>query len=201
VAFFEVVAKRTPRSALEIGTCNGGTLFVLMALAAHDAHVISLDLPGGIHGGGYGKYQSRFFLRAFPSAQQRLSLVRADSHLDSTADQIKGLLGGQQLDYLFIDGDHRYEGVRRDFLLYAPHVRKGGMIAFHDIAPIHHAGVDVFEFWNEIKSLSDSTEIIRPQLGNELLVGGIGVFTNWDPAALGSIERQASCTVRDQEPI
>jgi predicted O-methyltransferase YrrM len=35
---------------------------------------------------------------------------------------------------LFIDGDHRYEAVLTDWLLYAPLVEKGGIIAFHDSA-------------------------------------------------------------------
>lgn len=37
-----------------------------------------------------------------------------------------------QLDVLFVDGDHSYEGVLADWLLYAPLVRKGGIVAFHD---------------------------------------------------------------------
>ena len=33
---------------------------------------------------------------------------------------------------LWIDGDHRYEQVKRDFLLWEPHVMDGGIIAMHD---------------------------------------------------------------------
>lgn len=33
---------------------------------------------------------------------------------------------------LWIDGDHRYEQVKRDFLLWEPHVIDGGIIAMHD---------------------------------------------------------------------
>ncbi|MBI2985722.1 MAG: class I SAM-dependent methyltransferase [Deltaproteobacteria bacterium] len=33
---------------------------------------------------------------------------------------------------LWIDGDHRYEQVKRDFLLWEPHVVEGGIIAMHD---------------------------------------------------------------------
>jgi hypothetical protein len=43
--------------------------------------------------------------------------------------------GGWGCRSLFIDGDHTYEGVRRDFEMYSPLVRKGGIIAFHDIYP------------------------------------------------------------------
>lgn len=33
---------------------------------------------------------------------------------------------------LWIDGDHRYEQVKKDFLLWEPHVVEGGIIAMHD---------------------------------------------------------------------
>jgi len=36
------------------------------------------------------------------------------------------------IDMLFIDGDHSYEGVRRDWQLYMPHVREFGIVVFHD---------------------------------------------------------------------
>lgn len=38
------------------------------------------------------------------------------------------------LDFLFIDGNHSYESVLCDFLLYYPLVKKKGIIAFHDTA-------------------------------------------------------------------
>lgn len=41
------------------------------------------------------------------------------------------LSGG--IDLLFIDGDHQYASVLTDWLLYSPLVKKGGLIAFHDV--------------------------------------------------------------------
>jgi predicted O-methyltransferase YrrM len=38
----------------------------------------------------------------------------------------------QPIDLLFIDGDHSYEGVCSDFMTWFPHVKKGGVVAFHD---------------------------------------------------------------------
>ena len=40
-----VVSKNPPRRMMEIGTANGGTLFLLARAAAEDAQLISLDLP------------------------------------------------------------------------------------------------------------------------------------------------------------
>jgi predicted O-methyltransferase YrrM len=183
--FFELVARRPPRSGLEIGTCRGGTLFLLLAVAAPDAHVLSVDLPGGIHGGGYEAARVPFFRRAFARPGQRLDLIRASSTLAATVARVQGLLAGRQLDYLFIDGDHRYEGVRGDFLRYAPLVRRGGLIALHDVVPCaRRPDVQVPRFWSEIKGISAAEEIVArgddPGPDN----GGFGVFVDWQPEAL-----------------
>lgn len=37
--------------------------------------------------------------------------------------------------FLFIDGDHDFEAVKQDFLLWSAHVVEGGIIAFHDVPP------------------------------------------------------------------
>ena len=42
-----------PQTVLEIGTAQGGTLFLWTRLAQADAVIVSLDLPGGRFGGGY----------------------------------------------------------------------------------------------------------------------------------------------------
>jgi predicted O-methyltransferase YrrM len=36
------------------------------------------------------------------------------------------------IDLLFIDGDHSCEGVKRDWALFAPHVKEFGIVMFHD---------------------------------------------------------------------
>jgi len=38
------------------------------------------------------------------------------------------------IDYLFIDGDHRYESVKKDFEDWYPKVHQGGFISIHDSA-------------------------------------------------------------------
>jgi predicted O-methyltransferase YrrM len=36
------------------------------------------------------------------------------------------------IDLIFIDGDHSYEGVKRDWELFLPHVKPSGIVIFHD---------------------------------------------------------------------
>ncbi|HXT40999.1 MAG TPA: class I SAM-dependent methyltransferase [Candidatus Angelobacter sp.] len=140
-----------PRALLEIGTHKGGSFFLFSYTAAEDALLISLDLPHGKYGGGYAAWQGCLY-RSFARNQQRIELVQADSHDPSTLQLIRQLLGEKQLDFLMIDGDHNYEGVKADFLAYMPLVRTGGIIAFHDIVPGREGFVGgVPRFWKEIK--------------------------------------------------
>jgi predicted O-methyltransferase YrrM len=45
-------------------------------------------------------------------------------------DTIKAL--NKPIDLLFIDGDHSYEGVKKDWDLYSPMLKKGSVVIFHD---------------------------------------------------------------------
>lgn len=38
-----------------------------------------------------------------------------------------------ELDFLYIDGDHTYEGIKKDLMIYTNFVKDGGIIAGHDI--------------------------------------------------------------------
>ena len=136
---------------LEIGTAQGGTLFLLSRVAAADAELLTVDLPGGPFGPGY---QSDWLplLKAMPLPGQRFKAVRGDSHDAGTRDQVAEWFGDGPVDFALIDGDHRYEGVRRDFEPYGGLVRPGGWIAFHDIVPGDEEMVGgVPRFWQELK--------------------------------------------------
>jgi len=85
-----------------------------------------------------------------------LHLLKVDSHRKETLEKVKEILDGEFLDFLFIDADHSYEGVKMDFEMYSPLVKSGGIIAFHDIV-LRGAGVE--KFWNEIKKNSIYKEI------------------------------------------
>jgi cephalosporin hydroxylase len=161
VALGKILQAHAPARSLEIGTNYGGTLFLLCNLSSPSAKIISVDLPSGRFGGGYPRRKIPLF-RQFPKSGQQQHLIRADSHRQETKERVLRILHGELLDYLFLDGDHTYEGVRQDFEMYAPLVRSGGIIALHDIA-VHNrdTGCQVDKFWNEVKNQYRHQEIVE----------------------------------------
>ena len=178
----EVLRQRPRGRILEIGTANGGSLFLIAQSAAPDARLISVDLHKGEFGGGYPAWKIPLY-KAFTQRGQQLDLIRGDSHAPATVERVSQLLAGEKLDFLFIDGDHTYDGVRQDFESYSPLVRPGGLVGFHDIAPPAAGGSqeggptllvgEVPQFWNEIRDRYPSTELIDPS-GNGYF--GIGLI-------------------------
>ncbi len=158
-SLFELYKSLNVNFALEIGTANGGTLFGHCKLANESATIISIDLPGGKFGGGYPDWKIPVYKR-FKRKGQSLNLIRASSHEAATINQVKELLNANKLDYLLIDGDHTYEGVKKDFELYSPFVKPGGAIVFHDIVPHPGSACKVDEFWNEVKKNHTHKEFI-----------------------------------------
>ncbi len=130
----ELLATRPPKVFVEIGTAWGGILFCWAQVAHPEAHLLSVDLPGGVGGGGYTAHHVRH-LQQFCQPSQRLSSVLGDSGSQQVVDEVRRLTDGETVDVLFIDGDHTYEGVKRDFELYSPLVETGGLIMLHDSCP------------------------------------------------------------------
>lgn len=155
-----IVRRLEPRVIVEIGTFKGGTLFLWCRTNPRLELVVSIDLPGGRWGGGYADRRRRLyreFLRDRPGAE--MALLRADSHAPETLDTLRRELGGAPIDFLYVDGDHSYDGVKQDFEMYSPLVRRGGCVAFHDVAT-RNPDVEVDRFWREIRDRYDHRELV-----------------------------------------
>ncbi len=170
VRLLEDVRRLNPQTVLEIGTHRGGTLYLWARLARPDAILVSIDLPGGKFGGGYSPFRAPIY-RRFAQQRQKLHLMRANSHGESTLEKTKRLLAGHQIDLLFIDGDHAYEGVKKDWEMYSPLVRSGGLIVFHDVAG-NYGETQVKAFWDTIKTSYAHKEYMAHPEG----LYGIGVL-------------------------
>lgn len=63
----------------------------------------------------------------------------------------------EPFDFLFIDAGHSYADVRADYINYAPLVRNGGMIAFHDA--IQRGANDEIRVWAFLEEVRREREV------------------------------------------
>ncbi len=161
LSLLKILEKRNLKTVLEIGTASGGTMFLFSRVASNNATLISLD----------NNYSWRkMFIKSFVTKGQNMILVEMSSHQILAKNRIKHILKGKKLDFLFIDGDHSYNGVKDDFGMYSSFVKQGGIIAFHDILLEDTVG----KFYREIKNNFKHSEIVdRSIKGNKK---GIGVL-------------------------
>jgi predicted O-methyltransferase YrrM len=162
LALLKILEEDPPRFVCEIGTARGGTLFLLSRVCRRDATIITVDT--GL------SPERRLVYSRFGSDAQKIRCVRGSSHEERTRQAVETFLDGNKLDLLFIDGDHSYEGAKMDFEIYSRYVRKGGLIAFHDIMPDYKSrfgkntdsyvgGVPIL--WNELKDTARTKELIE----------------------------------------
>lgn len=154
--FFNLVKDFNPKVTCEIGSDMGGTFYLWSRAMQKEGLLISMDLPRL-----YRKSLNRFFSSIINSSITT-KYVRQNTHSTECVSHLKDILKDRQIDFLFIDGDHSYEGVKQDFEMYAKFVRKGGLIAFHDIVkhkmPEDVCGVD--KLWDELKTEYRCVEFI-----------------------------------------
>jgi cephalosporin hydroxylase len=174
-ALVELLKKQRLRHVMEIGSEAGGTFYLWCRLTAIGGLKISLDLPTGASGSGKFRDASALAARTreFKLWSANVHVVTGDSHEQKSYREVEEILGGNKLDFLFIDGDHSYEGVKLDFEDYKGFVRPGGLIAFHDIVDSEYHrkhGCHVAKFWAELSGE-------KQEFNQKLEWGGIGVVT------------------------
>lgn len=135
------VAEIKPKKILEVGTWRGWLLDTFQQ-AFKPEYMLGIE------------YDKR---EADPLMDRLYTIYYGDSHDPAMATGVEAYFWGTYIDFLFIDGDHTYEGVKKDFYTYAPLVRPGGIVAFHDVSLTGQkwidAGVEVNRFWEELTDL------------------------------------------------
>ena len=160
-----------PRRVAELGTWHGGTLWHLLNNAMDGADVISVDMgPTNWRPAKPDFDVSQWY--AWAPGKVKLHIIQEDTHDPATLAKVEAIC--PELDFLFIDGDHSYEGAKRDFEMYGPLVREGGIIAFHDlITPRAQQHIQISKLWAEIKRAGYKTLELYSHPGQEW--GGIGL--------------------------
>lgn len=156
------IAEHRPQVVGEIGLRRGGNTFLFTRMFKDARLFLALDI----------RLKNVAKLRFVTPPGQQLVFVEGDSQSDDVVQKVRSVLGTSKFDFLFIDGDHSYEGVLRDFVAYYPLVRAGGLIAFHDIVPDEFARYGtrtpgsksdaggVYLLWSQVRDRFQSREFV-----------------------------------------
>lgn len=170
----EVQALR-PQIILEIGTARGGTLLIWSALASEE--VITCDLND------LSAQAPLFSALPPPGSTCKVTLLSGNSHEPEFKARVEAALAGRQVDFLFIDGDHREAGVTADYRDYSGFVRPGGIIAFHDIVEKQPLPTNqVHHFWQRLKQVAEVEEFVNDPAQCGFGIGIMRVPTTGAPA-------------------
>jgi predicted O-methyltransferase YrrM len=140
---FHTAVIEEAKSVLEIGTgwCLS-TIAFAAAMKITGGKVLSFDI-----------HDRDGILATMPGLRDYITQINIDSHKINVTTPIVHK-HFEEVDILFIDGDHSYDGVKQDFENYTPLLSKSGIVILHDIAlsdPDKGAdSIEVCRFWNEI---------------------------------------------------
>lgn len=123
---------------LEVGVDRGRSLSVAAEITDPKVMLVGIDI-------NYPKDLARFL-----SHNARVNFMQGDS-VKIAKEWNKDI----KINLLFIDGDHSYEGCKRDIEAWVPHMVEHGTILFHDCDETSPGVVQaVFEYYNTHKCQS-----------------------------------------------
>ena len=146
------------KSILEIGSRYGYTLLDLAAGMDGKGKIVCVDLPGTFP---WGEADSQTILMENVAMLRgwghSVTALLEDSHDPAVVELVrtKG-----PYDFVFIDGDHTYEGVKQDWENYGP---LGKTVVFHDIVRPksgERQELGVWRLWQEIAGTKE--EFVAP---------------------------------------
>lgn len=157
------------KNYLELGVANGGSFFInsvfLQKTLAFGECVDCLayrDIP-------HIKQTEEKILSKVNKLNE-LFPQKQFNFVNSTTDNFFKNICNKEYCCIFIDADHSYEGVVKDYKNSLKHIKKNGYLLFHDIAN-YNTGVN--RCWNEIKENHTLIgEFIHPSVKN----CGIGIL-------------------------
>jgi predicted O-methyltransferase YrrM len=126
---------------VEIGVWHGVTTSRLRSIMAADALLIAVDpYPAGRLGFSVQQHIARSEVgRVRNGTVKWFRCTGVEAAKRYAADH------EDPVDFVFIDGDHTYDGLRGDWQAWSPLLATGGLVALHDSVPtperaIHEAG-------------------------------------------------------------
>ena len=151
---------------VEIGSRYGGSLSYFGKLMPKNSKLIAIDLPNGPWGHANSEISLNGVAENLRADGYQVDLIFGNSKCKETEDRLISSLNNQQIDILFIDGDHSLLGVASDINMYTKYVKQGGIVIFHDCGDIKSVGTNLnaFRTMRSVRSAFDDFSYDRKKL-------------------------------------
>jgi predicted O-methyltransferase YrrM len=125
---YKVIKNLKSANIVEIGRFKGGGTFLMAAAMDNNSRLRSYDI--------------HVKMTEFFDGQKMDQILQDSLNRYGLADKVEIIVGNscevnvgeEALDLIFIDGDHSYEGVKKDFLHWHKKIKPGGNVLIHDSA-------------------------------------------------------------------
>jgi precorrin-6B methylase 2 len=155
-ALYKVVKSIPNAQGVEIGRFKGGSTLLLAAAVGPQGRLFSVDTEPQDDHGLNGILRQTDLL-------DRVELLVAD------ANEVEH---DRHIDFVFIDGDHSYEGAKRDHNKWGAKVRPGGFIIHHDMGkarPLSSQWESLARLHLEITTMQEDVLELTHQVGSMIV--------------------------------
>ena len=153
---YGLIRQQKPKTLLCIGS-RYGYIPAVMAQACKDNDIGKVDFVDA----GYGENDKNHWTgkaywktKAGLDSFKNFNLQRYIKIFVQTTKQFKKKYPHKKYDYIYIDGDHSYEGVKFDYQEFWQNLNQNGYMIFHDICVkgiLPEGEYGVWKLFNEIK--------------------------------------------------
>lgn len=168
---YKIVKSLNSANLVEIGRFKGGGTFLMAAAMDENSELLSYDL----HVKMKNYFDGEVMDEVLKNALERYGLSERTRII--VGDSSKVDVGSEPVDLVFIDGDHSYEGVKKDFLHWHKSVKPGGHLLFHDSAKtrefttyredvaryVSEMTKDFAEYFHKLKEVGSISHFIRSE--------------------------------------
>ncbi|MFC1654073.1 class I SAM-dependent methyltransferase [Patescibacteria group bacterium] len=159
---YSIVRNQKPKKVLSIGS-KKGFIPACIALACRENGVGKVDFVDAGFGepnkqslwGGVGFWKNN-------DPKKHFSTLNLSKHISFhllTTEKFSDEFPKKRWDYIYVDGDHSYKGIKKDYKLFWPKLNTNGYMLFHDINPDKsHPDLEkeTKRFWDELSEKHNS---------------------------------------------
>ncbi|MFA6814598.1 MAG: class I SAM-dependent methyltransferase [Patescibacteria group bacterium] len=165
---YALVRNIKAKNILCIGSCKG-FIPATLALACKDNQIGRVDFVDASYS-QHDKNDSKKHWRGIgfwksTNPKKHFAKIKVDQYIDTyvmTSKQYAQKFPQKKYQYIYIDGDHSYEGVKLDYKLFWPKLEKNGFMVFHDVVAKGYLDKGLFGVWKFWQELKNKNHIIFP---------------------------------------